>query len=189
MGNLLKLLESLGESFPNSFVISDLNQEDQPLVYVNDNFVKLTGYERLKILGRNCRFLQGPLSDRETVKNIRLALRNRKSCFFDLLNHKYDGTPFWNRLVLIPFGYSEDELDYCIGIQQNVSDKYGVEKYFLENVTEKEIAKEVKNPFLEVFNANRSLKYLGSEQDEEYQKIKTQISNSISQLNYFIKSK
>lgn len=183
------MLMSLGESFPNSFVITDLNQNDQPLVYVNNNFIQLTEYERLEILGRNCRFLQGTSTNKETVKNIRLAISNRKACFFDLLNHKKSGTPFWNRLVLIPFGYSEDELDYCIGIQQNVSDKYGVEKYFLENVSEMEIAKEVKNPFLEVFNANRSLKYLGSEQDVEYQKIKAQISSNISQLNEFIKSK
>lgn len=189
MGNLLQLLKSLGDIFPESFVITDLLQEDQPLIYVNDNFVNLTGYDRLEILNRNCRFLQGPLTDKETIKNIRLAIRNRKSCFFDLLNHKKKGSPFWNRLVLVPFGYSEDELDYCLGIQQNVSDKYDVEKYFLDNVFEKEMTKEVKNPFLEIFNASRSLKYFNPDHDDEYQKIKSKVLKDIMDLNQFIKSK
>ncbi len=186
MISLTQMLVSMGEYFPESFVVCDLNQEDQPLIYVNSNFEKLTGYDRMEIIGRNCRFLQGPKSNRETVKNIRKEIKNRKSCFFDLLNHKKDGTVFWNRLVLIPFGYNLDELDFCIGIQQNVSDKYGVEEYFLENVVEDEMGKEIINPLMEVFNAHRSLRYSSN---AENRKIESEISQKIFELNQYIKSK
>ena len=190
MENLLKALESCGDYFEDSFVITDINQEDQPLIYVNDTFVELTGYERNQILGKNCRFLQGPLSSKETRVNIRKAITERKCCFFDLLNHKKDGEVFWNRLVLIPVGYNEEEIDYYIGIQQNVSDRYDAEEYFLKNVSDSEVAKEVKNPFWEVLNANRSFKYLSLDGDDEvlFEEIKNKIISEVKKINEYIKS-
>jgi len=190
MDNLLQALKSCGDYFDDSFVITDLNQEDQPLIYVNDSFVGLTGYERTEILGKNCRFLQGPLTDKETIQNIRTAIRERKCNFFDLLNHKKNGEVFWNRLVLLPIGYNEDEIDYFIGIQQKVTDKYDAEDYFLKNVSDKEIATEVKNPFWEILNSNRSFKYLNLDGDDEnlFEEIKSKIITEVKKINEYIKS-
>ena len=75
---------------------------DQPLVYVNQAFVDLTGYPVEEILGRNCRFLQGPGTAREDVAVIRNAISNQDAVFSDLVNYRKDGTTFLNRLVLLP---------------------------------------------------------------------------------------
>ena len=73
MVNLLEILKSIGENFSESFVCTDLNQEDNPLVYVNQSFLDLTGYSKEEIVGNNCRFLQGAKTDKETVRKIREA--------------------------------------------------------------------------------------------------------------------
>lgn len=43
-----------------SMIITDPRRPDNPIVFVNDAFLRLTGYERREVMGRNCRFLQGP---------------------------------------------------------------------------------------------------------------------------------
>ncbi|MDH5581772.1 MAG: PAS domain-containing protein, partial [Bdellovibrionales bacterium] len=147
MSNILNILKSLGEEFEDSFVVADLNQEDIPLVYVNDSFIELTGYRPEEIIGHNCRFLQGPTTDKETVKNLRESIRKRESCYVDLLNHKKDGSIFWNRLVLFTVGYSSENPRYYVGIQQKVSDDSKVKSEFLDKVKQKEIIHNVVNPF------------------------------------------
>ena len=52
------LMTSIRQS-QQSFVISDPSLQDNPIVYASDDFLKLTGYDRDQVLGRNCRFLQG----------------------------------------------------------------------------------------------------------------------------------
>ncbi len=68
-------------------------------MFVNDAFSKLTGYARDEILGRNCRFLQGPDTDRDDVARIRDAVERRVSIEVDLINYKKNGETFWNRLL------------------------------------------------------------------------------------------
>lgn len=191
MGNLFNVIKTLGKDFKDSFVITDLNQEDNPLVYVNDAFVELTGYSREEIEGHNCRFLQGPNTNKVTVKAIREAVRNRESCFFDLLNHKKDGTTFWNRLVLFPIGYSNEYI-YYIGIQQNLRDDAKVIETFNSEVNMDELAKKVINPFEKILNAKRSLEYLALEDDDQtdsrFQEITSLIKKEVEDINEFIKA-
>ena len=61
------------DRFPVAAMLSDARADDQPIVYCNDAFVKLTGYPREEILGRNCRFLQGGDTDPTSRKELREA--------------------------------------------------------------------------------------------------------------------
>lgn len=54
-----RLIQALQHSQKN-FVLSDPSLPDNPIVYASEGFCKLTGYKRQDVLGRNCRFLQGP---------------------------------------------------------------------------------------------------------------------------------
>ena len=54
--------------------ISDNLQPDNPIVYTNKGFEKLTGYATKDVLGRNCRFLQGPDTDPKTIEKIRQSI-------------------------------------------------------------------------------------------------------------------
>ena len=93
------LMESLTSGQQN-FVLSDPRLPDNPIVYASPGFYKLTGYTQDQVLGRNCRFLQGPATDPRAVDIIRTAIANGSDATTCLLNYKADGTPFWNQFFV-----------------------------------------------------------------------------------------
>ncbi|MEP0710591.1 MAG: PAS domain-containing protein, partial [Algoriphagus sp.] len=95
---LIKATNTLNEGI----TISAMNQPDQPLVFVNEGFERLTGYSKEEVLGKNCRFLQGEDTDEQSVEAIRQAIKNGEQVTVEMLNYKKDGTPFWNRLSITP---------------------------------------------------------------------------------------
>lgn len=102
--------------------LSDPNQPDQPIVFANRAFRRLTGYDEAEILGRNCRFLQGPKTNKHAVAKVREAIENEDVVVVELLNYRKDGTPFWNALHLGPIYDSQGNLIYFFGSQWDVSD-------------------------------------------------------------------
>jgi PAS domain S-box-containing protein len=115
------LRNSAIDSAQHSVSLSDLRRPDMPLVYVNRGFENLTGYTNTEAIGRNCRFLQGPETDRFAVQQIRDAIAEGRPLLVDLLNYRKDGTPFWNRLSLRPVHNRDGQLTHCIGIQSDLS--------------------------------------------------------------------
>lgn len=79
-------------------LVTDPNQPDNPIVFSNLAFLELTQYDESEVLGRNCRFLQGPQTDPEAVDEIRTALTEQRAVAVDILNYRRDGTLFWNAL-------------------------------------------------------------------------------------------
>ena len=102
--------------------LSDPNLPDQPIVFANRAFRRLTGYDEHEILGRNCRFLQGPKTDRAEVSRVREAIENEDVVVVELLNYRKDGTAFWNALHLGPIYDAQGKLLYFFGSQWDVSD-------------------------------------------------------------------
>ena len=102
-------------------VIADAKQADIPIVYANDSFCSMTGYDREEIVGRNCRFLQGVDTDRTTVAAIREAVRAGSRFEADVLNYRKDGQPFWNRLLVVPIHSEAGELTHFFASQIDVS--------------------------------------------------------------------
>jgi PAS domain S-box-containing protein len=93
------LMESLTSGQQN-FVLSDPRLPDNPIVYASPGFYTLTGYTQEQVLGRNCRFLQGPGTDQKAVEVIRTAIANGTDATTCILNYKADGTPFWNQFFI-----------------------------------------------------------------------------------------
>ena len=106
-----------------AMVVSDPRQEDNPLVAVNDAFSHLTGYGGDEVLGRNCRFLQGPRTEREDVQRIKDAVAERRTAYVELLNYRKDGTTFWNALHFGPVYDDDGELIHFFGTQWDVTAK------------------------------------------------------------------
>jgi len=111
------------EEAPVGITISDPTREDNPLVYVNDRFEEITGYEEAAVVGRNCRFLQGEGTDPETVAEIRGAIDRREPVSVELLNYRADGTPFWNRVTIAPVEDGAGTVTNFIGFQEDVTDR------------------------------------------------------------------
>ena len=104
-----------------SFTISDPAAEDNPLVWVNPAFTRITGYEFKEALGRNCRFLQGPATDRAVVQTMRKALDDSQSVTVTVLNYRKDGTAFWNEVSMSPVFDGEGTLTNFVGVQADVT--------------------------------------------------------------------
>lgn len=105
-------------------IVTDPHQFDNPIVFANNAFLALTGYERLEVVGRNCRFLQGPETDPEPVARIREAVRNEVAITVDLLNYRRDGTTFRNALYMGPVHDDAGALRYFFASQLDVSERY-----------------------------------------------------------------
>lgn len=114
-------------SVSNGVVITDPHQADNPIIYINPAFLRMTRYSLNEVLGRNCRFLQGSETDPRAIAEIRKAIAARKELQITLLNYRKDGQPFWNELKLAPV-LSEGELLYFVGVQTDVSDRYTIER-------------------------------------------------------------
>lgn len=83
-------------------VMTDPGRPDNPIVFANPAFCRLTGYEPEDVLGRNCRFLQGPDTDPAAVARVREAVALGEPLQIDMLNYRKDGRPFWNAMTLTP---------------------------------------------------------------------------------------
>jgi PAS domain S-box-containing protein len=103
------------------FVLTDPRLDGHPIVYANRAFLAMTGYTAEEVLGRNCRFLQGPESRPETVAELRRAEREHRGVTVEILNYRKDGTPFWNRVHISPVRDGRGEVARFVGVQVDVT--------------------------------------------------------------------
>jgi PAS domain S-box-containing protein len=108
-------------------LVTDPRLPDNPIVFVNGAFLDLTGYAREDILGRNCRFLQGAMTSRRTVDQIREAVVGRRPIAVEILNYKKDGTAFWNALFIGPIFGPDGELLHFFASQFDATPRHDAE--------------------------------------------------------------
>ncbi|PPE70374.1 PAS domain S-box protein [Caldimonas thermodepolymerans] len=103
--------------------VVDVLAPDHPVVYVNPAFERLTGYGRDEVLGRNCRFLQGPETDQPALGQVREALRHGRSTTVVLHNYRKDGSRFINELHIAPVHDSHGRVTHFIGVQTDITER------------------------------------------------------------------
>jgi len=103
------------------FVITDPSLQDNPIVYVSDDFLTLTGYTRSEVLGRNCRFLQGTETCRDKVAQIRKSTENGNDVSVTFVNYTADGTAFWNKLFIAALRDAQNNIVNFIGVTVKVA--------------------------------------------------------------------
>jgi PAS domain S-box-containing protein len=122
----LRLLESVITHANDAVLITDAAPIDEPgprIVYVNEAFTKMTGYESSEVVGRTPRILQGERTDRVQLAGIRHALNRNESIEVEIVNYKKNGEEFWNNFTLVPVMDKDKRLTHCVSIQRDVTSR------------------------------------------------------------------
>ena len=102
-------------------LVTDPSQPDNPIIFANNAFIEMTGYQVDELIGQNCRFLQGPETDRAVVSQIREAVEQKRELSVEIINYRKDGSTFWNALFISPVYNDAGELIYFFASQLDVS--------------------------------------------------------------------
>ncbi len=102
-------------------VVTDPHRDDNPIIFCNEAFSFMSGYSQDEILGRNCRFLQGPETDRAAVAEVRAAIAKREEVAVEILNYRKNGSTFWNALFVSPVFGEDGNLKYFFASQLDIS--------------------------------------------------------------------
>jgi len=121
-GLIPSVLTQILDTCVNGITLSDPDEPDNPIVYANSVFERMTGYTQEEILGRNCRFLQGEDRDQPGLEAIREALREHRPTEVTLRNYRKDGSLFHNRLSIQPLRDASGRLIYYLGVQYDVTE-------------------------------------------------------------------
>jgi len=112
----------------NGILITDPHQRDNPIIYVNPAFERITGYRMDEVLGRNCRFLQGSDTDPATVAVMRQALAEQRDCQVVIRNYRKDGATFWNELTISPVHDGSGRVTHFVGVLVDISARKDAEE-------------------------------------------------------------
>lgn len=102
-------------------VLSDPHAPGSPIMAANEAFATMTGFPLSYVVGRNCRFLQGPDTDLATTQRIGASIRAHQGCIEWVVNHKANGRAFWNLLFIFPVHDREGHLLHYFGNQLDIT--------------------------------------------------------------------
>ncbi|MFC4726634.1 EAL domain-containing protein [Coralloluteibacterium thermophilus] len=131
----LRLLRNAVESAEDGIVIADARDPDMPLVYVNPQFEKMSGYAAAEALGRNCRFLQGNDRDQVGRRALAAAIESGRDARVLLRNYRRNGEMFWNELLVTPVRNPAGETTHYLGIQNDVTERQRIQEQIAHRAT------------------------------------------------------
>ena len=119
--DITRMLRQILDATDNTISVADATLPDLPLIYVNKEFEKLTGYKLNEIIGKNCRFLQQNDPRQPDIDVLRHALKHGISARVELRNYRKNGEMFWNELYLTPVHDKHGNLIYFFGVQNDIT--------------------------------------------------------------------
>ncbi|MDE3007432.1 MAG: PAS domain-containing protein [Acidobacteriota bacterium] len=131
--DLLMMRDGALGTISQGITIVDASASDLPLIYVSPSFLQMTGYTHAEVIGRNCRFLQGPDTNPATVKVIRQAIDTSVGVEVEILNYKKSGERFWNHLTLSPVFDDDGNLTRYVGVQSDVTEQRRLEAQLIQS--------------------------------------------------------
>ncbi|ARW07956.1 blue-light photoreceptor [Bacillus atrophaeus] len=177
MQEQLELIKKALDHARVGVVMTDSALEDNPIVYVNNGFVQLTGYSPDEILGKNCRFLQGNQTDAQEVAKIRTGLTNKQPITVQLQNYKKDGTMFWNELNIDPIYIEQEDKTYFVGFQKDITQQKEYEKLLEDSLAE---ISTLSTPVVPIRNGISALPLIGNLTEERFESIVCTLTNILA---------
>ncbi|MGH2316652.1 PAS domain-containing protein [Planococcus sp. SE5232] len=170
------LLEAMLDGSKVGTIVTDPSQHDNPIIYTNKTFIEMTGYTQEEVIGRNCRFLQGPGTAKEDIQKMKEAIADEKKVILTLQNYRKDGSPFWNRLAIEPVRI-EDKL-YFIGTQTDITLERSQQQAIMAN--EDEIEK-LMLPILSVQENVATVALVGTMNLQRFETLKVKICEYVQE--------
>ena len=116
----------------SGIIITDNMLPDNPIIYCNKAFEKITGYSHNEIIGHNCRFLQAQDRMQEEREFIKTAVKNGEECRVEIRNYRKNGTLFWNELIISPVVKADGTVTHFIGVQNDITERKKAENELRE---------------------------------------------------------
>ncbi|HEX7366175.1 MAG TPA: PAS domain S-box protein [Pelobium sp.] len=111
----------------SGIIITDNKQPDNPIVYCNAAFEKISGYNRNEIIGHNCRFLQAEDRGQKEREILAKCVKEGLPCSVEIRNYRKNGDLFWNELYVSPVKDADGHVTHFIGVQNDVTARKKVE--------------------------------------------------------------
>lgn len=147
----LRLLESVIVNASDAVVITEAEPVEPPgprIVYVNDAFTKMMGYDRDEVIGKTPRILQGPKTDWTVLKDLRTALKNWEPAIAELVNYHKDGSEVWIELSIFPVTDQTGHYTYWVGLQRNITHRKAAETEMRKALEKERELSELKSNFV-----------------------------------------
>jgi len=147
----LRLLESVVVNANDSVVITSAEPINRPgpnILYVNEAFTRMTGWQAEEVIGKNPRILQGPKTDRPTLNRIRQALESRQPIVVELLNYRKDRSEFWVELSIVPVLNRNGQYTHWVAIQREVTHRKQLEAELIKTLEKERELNELKSRFV-----------------------------------------
>ena len=119
--NLSNTLARFIRESPIALTLASPSFDDMPLVLANRAFSELTGYASEDVIGRNCRFLQGPATEETARAEMRQAIAQGRETVVPVTNYRRDGSRFRNLVFIFPIFDAGGQLLYVMGSQYDIS--------------------------------------------------------------------
>ncbi|RXR21536.1 PAS domain-containing sensor histidine kinase [Flavobacterium stagni] len=115
----LTKLSLIARNTNNNVVIANAHGEVE---WVNDSFIKTTGYELDEIRGRKPKdFLKRDVQSEEEHNRLIKALQEKKNVTVELINYTKSGVPYYNHIEIIPVFDDEGNHINFISVQKDVT--------------------------------------------------------------------
>ncbi|WP_287130405.1 PAS domain S-box protein [Candidatus Cyanaurora vandensis] len=124
----MRLFNRVLQATTNGVVVADARQPETPIIYCNPAFERLTGYTLTEMVGRSCRFLQGPETEPEAVAQLRQAMVEVRECQILFKNYRKDGSIFLNEFSLAPICDEHGTLTHFVGVHNDVTARIEAEQ-------------------------------------------------------------
>ena len=173
------LFEQALEQTRMAIALADPNAPDCPLVFVNQAFETLTGYDRDEVVGRNCRFLQTSRSSTHQLDRLRAAMQREEVVVVEIENRRKDGSLFVNALHVGPIYDENGRLAYFYGSQWDVTEL--VEKR-AELVQRRVLARELEHRLSNLFAVISSIVRLSGRGESDVETALTRANERILAL-------
>ena len=125
----LRLLSSAVEQSKESIIITDA-QLDPPgprILFVNPEFTQMTGYAPGDVIGKTPRILQGPRTDRNTMRLLRETLSRGQAFEGEAVNYRKDGTEFRMEWQIAPLRNGGGAITHFVAIQRDITQRRELE--------------------------------------------------------------